>query len=355
MNDGQLGWLRSNRTRLLDSQMPIDNILDELVAKHVFYTNHDDYQIISVQPTTSTKTRHLLDALPSKSPASFKVLSKPWRNFVRMWSNAARPCPSHPRHAWANSTNSFSAVYTSRKHAIMPAMAWLGATGEVRVETFFRDLVVVDREKLANCKSMTDRASSTAAEQRRREVDYARPARQRTIAFRSLFQSFTNFGARLCGLVLVVEKAEHAVLSHNSTPRGSCGRSSLCCFCGGCVTRGFKEQHRWNSSFKCCFRTVHKANGRRVCRGAFCSERARSPCFTGWCRQTHWARRRFCRPSSEGRSSECSTYPGHLSSLCSGKKVFQLIGVRCTFGAAGLRFWGASHYFHQQYLKRITQ
>ena len=41
-------------------------------------------------------------------------------------------------------------------------------------------------------KSMTDRASSTAAEQRRREVDYARPARQRTIAFRSLFQSFTK-------------------------------------------------------------------------------------------------------------------------------------------------------------------
>ena len=73
MNDGQLGWLRSNRTRLLDSQMPIDNILDELVAKHVFYTNHDDYQIFSVQPTTSTKTRHLLDALPSKSPASFEV------------------------------------------------------------------------------------------------------------------------------------------------------------------------------------------------------------------------------------------------------------------------------------------
>ena len=190
MNDGQLAWLRTNRTRLLDSQMPVDNILDELVARHVFYTNHDDYQIISVQPTTSTKTRHLLDALPSKSPASFEVFVETLKKLCPHVVERCTAMPKPPKTRMGQLHEQLSAVYTSRKHAIMPAMAWLGATGEVRVETFFRDVVVVDREKLA--KSMTDRASTTAAEQRRREVDYARPARQRTIAFSSLFQSFTK-------------------------------------------------------------------------------------------------------------------------------------------------------------------
>ena len=190
MNDGQLAWLRTNRTRLLDSQMPIDNILDELVAKHVFYTNHDDYQIISVQPTISTKTRRLLNALPSKSPASFKVFVETLEKFCPHVVERCTAMPRPPKTRMGQLHEQLSAVYTSRKHAIMPAMAWLGATGEVRVETFFRDLVVVDRETLA-AESMTDRASTTTAEQRRREERFARPARQRTIPFSSVFQSFT--------------------------------------------------------------------------------------------------------------------------------------------------------------------
>ena len=62
---------------------------------------------------------------------------------------------------------------------------WLGSKGKLHTHTFSLDLVIADRDDLA--KSMTERSSTTATEQTRRDDHYARPRARKTIPFESLF------------------------------------------------------------------------------------------------------------------------------------------------------------------------
>ena len=62
---------------------------------------------------------------------------------------------------------------------------WLGSKGKLHTHTFSLDLVIADRDDLA--KSMTERSSTTATEQTRRDDHYARPRARKTIPFQSLF------------------------------------------------------------------------------------------------------------------------------------------------------------------------
>ena len=63
---------------------------------------------------------------------------------------------------------------------------WLGSKGKLHTHTFSLDLVIADRDDLA--KSMTERSSTTATEQTRRDDHYARPRARKTIPFQSLFR-----------------------------------------------------------------------------------------------------------------------------------------------------------------------
>ena len=184
MNDKQLAWLRANRMLIINSQIPVEDIVDVLVSEHVFYTTHDDYQTIKFQATPAGKTRELLDALPSKSQAAFSAFINALERFCpHVLERCVAPRPSKSR--FSQLRELLSVAYTSK--STMRPIPRLGAKANVYTPKFSLDLVVVDHEDLA--KSMNDRTSTTASEQKRHDLHYARPRTQNTVSFESLFLS----------------------------------------------------------------------------------------------------------------------------------------------------------------------
>ena len=138
-------------------------VLDELISAHVFHTNHDDFQIINVQPTTAKKTRELLNALPSKRQTSFPVfIDALERKVCPHVLELCTALPGPPKTLTRELNDLLSSAYKSKRFNTMRALPCFGAKGEVRVRGFSLDLVIVDRAELA--KSMTERASTTTAE-----------------------------------------------------------------------------------------------------------------------------------------------------------------------------------------------
>ena len=185
MNDQQLAWLRANRTRIIECQIPVENIVDALVTQSVFHTNHDDYQLIKVEPTTAGKTRELLDALPAKSQASFAIFID---TLTKHCPHVLERCSARPRPPKTRLGQLQELLTASResKTTMRGPMPWRGSNGKRHAHTFSLDLVIADRDHLA--KSMTERTSTTATEQTRRDDQYARPRARQNIPFRSLFR-----------------------------------------------------------------------------------------------------------------------------------------------------------------------
>ena len=171
--------------RIIECQIPVENIVDALVTQHILYTNQDDYQLITVQPTTAGKTRALLDALPGKSQASFTIFIDTLKKYCPhvLERCSARPRPPKTRLGQLQELLTASRKSTTTMRGPTP---WLGSKGKLHTHTFSLDLVIADRDDLA--KSMTERSSTTATEQTRRDDHYARPRARKTIPFQSLFR-----------------------------------------------------------------------------------------------------------------------------------------------------------------------
>ena len=170
--------------RIIECQIPVENIVDALVTQNVLHTNHDDYQLIKVQPTTAGKTRELLDALPGKSQASFTIFIDTLKKYCPQVLErcSARPRPPKTR------LGQLQELLTARRKSTTTMRGptpWLGSKGKLHTHMFSLDLVIADRDDLA--KSMTERSSTTATEQTRRDDHYARPRARKTIPFQSLF------------------------------------------------------------------------------------------------------------------------------------------------------------------------
>ena len=171
--------------RIIECQIPVENIVDALVTQNVLHTNHDDYQLIKVQPTTAGKTRALLDALPGKREASFTIFIDTLKKYCPQVLErcSARPRPPKTRLGQLQDLLTASRKSTTTMRGPTP---WLGSKGKLHTHTFSLDLVIADRDDLA--KSMTERSSTTATEQTRRDDHYARPRARKTIPFHSLFR-----------------------------------------------------------------------------------------------------------------------------------------------------------------------
>ena len=169
---------------IIECQIPVENIVDALVTQNVFYTNHDDYQLIKVEPTTAGKTRELLDALPGKSQASFTIFIDTLNKYCpHVLERCVTPRPPKTRLGQLQELITASRKSTTTMRGPTP---WLGSKGKLHTHTFSLDLVIADRDDLA--KSMTERSSTTATEQTRRDDHYARPRARKTIPFLSLFR-----------------------------------------------------------------------------------------------------------------------------------------------------------------------
>ena len=184
MNDQQVAWLSTNRVRIIEGRIPVENIVDDLVTQNVFNTNQDDYQLIAVEPTTAGKTRALLDALPGKSQASFTIFVDTLKKYCPQVLERCSARPRPPKTRLGQLQELLTASLKSKTTMRGPT-PWLGSKGKLHTHTFSLDLVIADRDDLA--KSMTERSSTTATEQTRRDDHYARPRARKTIPFHSLF------------------------------------------------------------------------------------------------------------------------------------------------------------------------
>ena len=180
-------WLQANRSVLLDAHYRLEELLDQLIQEGIFDPNEDDYQLIMAQDTPRGQLRKLLDILPLKKADSFPVFKKAMSTLC---SHILERCvtPRPPKTRLGQLQDLLTASRKSKTTMRGPT-PWLGSKGKLHTHTFSLDLVIADRDDLA--KSMTERSSTTATEQTRRDDHYARPRARKTIPFQSLF-SLTN-------------------------------------------------------------------------------------------------------------------------------------------------------------------
>ena len=179
-------WLQANRSILLDAHYRLEELLDQLIQEGIFDTNEDDYQLIVAQDTPRGQFRKLLDILPLKKAESFPVFKKA---MSKLCSHILKRCvtPRPPKTRLGQLQELLTASQKSKTTMRGPKRtAWLGSKGKLHTHTFSLDLVIADRDDLA--KSMTERSSTTATEQTRRDDHYARPRARKTIPFQSLFR-----------------------------------------------------------------------------------------------------------------------------------------------------------------------
>ena len=121
---------------------------------------------------------HALVSNPRREHQSLSTLSSP-STVTSSWS-------------WPKRLGQLQELVTASQRtqtAMRGPSPWLGSKGEVHAHNFSLDLVVADRDDLAkSIKSMTERTSTTATEQTRRDDHCARPRTRQNIPFRSLFQ-----------------------------------------------------------------------------------------------------------------------------------------------------------------------
>ena len=177
-------WLQANRSVLLDAHYRLEELLDQLIQEGIFDTNEDDYQLIMAQDTPRGQLRKLLDILPLKKADSFPVFRKAMSTLC---SHILERCvtPRPPKTRLGQLQELLTASRKSKTTMRGPT-PWLGSKGKLHTHTFSLDLVIADRDDLA--KSMTERSSTTATEQTRRDDHYARPRARKTIPFQSLFR-----------------------------------------------------------------------------------------------------------------------------------------------------------------------
>ena len=177
-------WLQANRSVLLDAHYRLEELLDQLIQEGIFDPNEDDYQLIMAQDTPRGQLRKLLDILPLKKADSFPVFKKAMRTLC---SHILERCvtPRPPKTRLGQLQELLTASRKSKTTMRGPT-PWLGSKGKLHTHTFSLDLVIADRDDLA--KSMTERSSTTATEQTRRDDHYARPRARKTIPFQSLFR-----------------------------------------------------------------------------------------------------------------------------------------------------------------------
>ena len=177
-------WLQANRGVLLDAHYRLEELLDQLIQEGIFDTNEDDYQLIMAQDTPRGQLRKLLDILPLKKADSFPVFKKAMSTLC---SHILERCvtPRPPKTRLGQLQELLTASRKSKTTMRGPT-PWLGSKGKLHTHTFSLDLVIAERDDLA--KSMTERSSTTAAEQTRRDDHYARPRARKTIPFQSLFR-----------------------------------------------------------------------------------------------------------------------------------------------------------------------
>ena len=177
-------WLQANRSVLLDAHYRLEELLDQLIQEGIFDTNEDDYQLIMAQDTPRGQLRKLLDILPLKKADSFPVFKKAMSTLCsHILERCVTPRPPKTRLGQLQELLTASRKSTTTMRGPTP---WLGSKGKLHTHTFSLDLVIADRDDLA--KSMTERSSTTAAEQTRRDDHYARPRARKTIPFQSLFR-----------------------------------------------------------------------------------------------------------------------------------------------------------------------
>ena len=177
-------WLQANRSVLLDAHYRLEELLDQLIQEGIFDTNEDDYQLIMAQDTPRGQLRKLLDILPLKKADSFPVFKKAMRTLCsHILERCVTPRPPKTRLGQLQELLTASRKSTTTMRGPTP---WLGSKGKLHTHTFSLDLVIADRDDLA--KSMTQRSSTTATEQTRRDDHYARPRARKTIPFQSLFR-----------------------------------------------------------------------------------------------------------------------------------------------------------------------
>ena len=177
-------WLQANRSVLLDAHYRVEELLDQLIQESIFDPNEDDHQLIMVQDTPRGKLRKLLDILPLKKADSFLVFKKA---MSKLCPHVLERCvtPRPPKTRLGQLQELLSASLKS-KTAMRRPTPWLGSKGKLHVHNFSLDLVIADCHDLA--KLMTERTSTTATEQTRRDDHYARPRARKTIPFESLFR-----------------------------------------------------------------------------------------------------------------------------------------------------------------------
>ena len=176
-------WLQANRSILVDAHYRLEELLDQLIQEGIFDTNEDDYQLIMAQDTPRGQLRKLLDILPLKKADSFLVFKCA---MTKLCSHVLERCvtPRPPKTRLGQLQELLTACRKSNTTMRGPA-PWLGSKGSLHAHTFSLDLVVADHDDLA--RSMTERTSTAASEQTRRDDPYARPRTRKTIPFQSLF------------------------------------------------------------------------------------------------------------------------------------------------------------------------
>ena len=76
MDDEHKRWIMKSRSTLVDSNVPIEQLLDDLISEGVFNVAHDDYQKITTRDTLNDQIRTLLDGLLSKSNEALACFKK---------------------------------------------------------------------------------------------------------------------------------------------------------------------------------------------------------------------------------------------------------------------------------------
>ena len=227
-------WLQINRNTLLDAHYRLEELLDELIIKGIFHTNEDDYQVIMAQDTSRGQLRKLLEILPLKKGDSFRVFESA---LSKLCPQIIECCvtPKPPKSRMEQLCELLSAAHKSK--TTMRPMPWLGAKGEVCIQTFSLDLIVVDHDDLA--KAMNERASTTASEQKRRDHHNAQPQAQDRIPFESLFRCLTPARSHINTVHAACTSGENAAASTQAShstasdvisigEEASAGARSLC-------------------------------------------------------------------------------------------------------------------------------
>ena len=166
MTPEQIDWLDANRQYLLGAQIPALDILDDLVARKIFDTRRDDYQIIGAKETPSEQIRALLDALKSKNRDAFTAFISALERHCLHVLQRCREAPDVFRQFDGEMRTYFRALDEEE----MLAFSWLERrSARIKITDYLRHLVVVDKRQF---EAMADHrlASSTRELERQQRL-----------------------------------------------------------------------------------------------------------------------------------------------------------------------------------------